>query len=99
MAVRSWYMAQALKSVAQLNSTLLELTEEEVLACLDLESQSARRKSIVTRLLARAVRLNELAYVAALKLKYCASCAQPNQKRKHHGTHPIENLVPIRNQS
>ncbi len=68
-------MTQALGSVAQLNSILLELTEEEVLACLDLESQSARRKSVINRLIARAARLNEIAYVTAIKMKYRASCA------------------------
>jgi hypothetical protein len=75
MATRRWHITQALGSVAQLNSILLELTEEEVLACLDLESQSARRKSVINRLIARAARLNEIAYVAAIKLKYRAFCA------------------------
>ena len=70
MAVRPWHVAQALDSVARLNKILSELTEEEILACLDLESQSARRKSIVSRLIARAARLNELWFVATLKEKY-----------------------------
>ncbi len=74
MAVRNWHMAQALKSVASLNENLGELTEEEVLACLDLESQSLRRKSIVDRLISRAVRLNELEYVKTLSKKYRAAC-------------------------
>ncbi len=72
MAVRNWYVSQALDSVARLNKILPELTEEEVLACLDLESQSARRKSIIDRLISRAARLNELGYVLGLRNKHSA---------------------------
>lgn len=75
MAVRNWYTACALDSVAQLNEFLPKLTEEEVLACLDLESQSARRKSMIDRLISRAVRLNELKYASELNKKYRAPCA------------------------
>lgn len=73
MAVRSWFVGQALVSVARLNKVLAELSEDEVLACLDLESQSLRRKSIVDRLVSRAVRINELAYTSALNDKYRAA--------------------------
>jgi len=72
MAVRSWYVDQALESVVRLNEVLSDLTEEEVLKCLSLESQSARRKSIVDRLISRAARLNELQYVSDLSKKYRA---------------------------
>lgn len=70
MAIRKWHVAETLKSMAGLIEFLPKLTEEEVLACLDLESQADRRKSIIDRLIARAVRLNELAYVKRLDKKY-----------------------------
>lgn len=70
MAIRDWYKNQALVSVARLNEILGELTEEEVLACLELESGSRRRRSIVDRLIGRAVRLNEIAYASKLKKQY-----------------------------
>jgi hypothetical protein len=73
MVNRKWNVGQALKSVVELNKVLGQLTEEEILACLDLESQSARRKSIVDRLISRAVRLNETQYAGKLSLKYRAN--------------------------
>lgn len=76
MAIRNWYIAQALESVARLNRVLLELTEEELLECLSLESQSSRRKSITNRLISRAVRLNELQYASKLKTQYLVHPAQ-----------------------
>jgi hypothetical protein len=57
-----------------------ELTEEEVLACLELEAGSRRRQSILDRLISRAVRLNELTYNRQLKEKF-------------HGTRSLENHV------
>ena len=68
--IRDWYVGQALQSVARLNKVLPELTTEEVDACLQLESASLRRRSIVLRLIGRRVRLNELAYSQELKQKY-----------------------------
>lgn len=47
-----------------------ELTEEEVMAALTIESATRRRQSIVLRLIARANRLNEIRYVAELKKKF-----------------------------
>lgn len=70
MADREWNKTQALLSVASLNEHLLKLTKEEVLACLELESGSRRRRSILDRLISRAVRLNEVAYAKDLKEKY-----------------------------
>ena len=72
MTIRSWYVSEALVSVAKLNAVALQLTEEEVISCLELESQSSRRKSIIDRLISRAARLNEVKYVEALKEKYCS---------------------------
>lgn len=67
---RSWYINQALQSVGRLNAVLNDMTEDEILKCLDLESASARRKSIIDRLISRAVRLNEVKYSQSLKEKY-----------------------------
>ena len=73
LETRKWHVDEALRSVGSLNNILFELTEAEVLKCLDLESQTARRKSIIDRLISRAVRLNELNYVTSLKIKYLES--------------------------
>jgi hypothetical protein len=68
--IRDWYVSEVLKSVVRLNELLLELTEDEVLAALLLESQTRRRRSITDRLISRAVRLNEITYSTKLKEKY-----------------------------
>ena len=75
MSVRRALVAQALESFQGLAAALHELTEEEVLACLEVESASLRRRSMLDRLISRAVRLRELSYAAQLKEKF-------------HGTHP-----------
>lgn len=70
MAARPWHIGQALDSYPSLLKVLSELTEEEVLHALSLESASRRRQSIIDRLISRAVRLNELSYAKTLKEKY-----------------------------
>ncbi|NQW82288.1 MAG: hypothetical protein HQ445_14050 [Polaromonas sp.] len=70
MSVRKWYIDQALQSFVRLNEVLSELTEAEVLACLDLEASSTRRLSVIDRLISRAVRLREIEYSNQLKGKY-----------------------------
>lgn len=72
--VRDWYLAQALESFASLNRVLTELTEDEVFAALELESQSRRRRSIMNRLISRATRLNEIVYSNSLKEKFNVTC-------------------------
>jgi hypothetical protein len=79
--VRDWYVGQALLSFSRLNEVLLELTEDEVLAALSLESQSRRRRSITDRLISRAVRLNEIRYSTQLK------------EQHHYGPSTIQNPV------
>lgn len=71
--IRQWYVSQALSSVTRLNEVLAELTEAEVTACLELESATNRRRSILDRLISRAVRLNEISYSQSLKEKYHVS--------------------------
>jgi hypothetical protein len=46
------------------------MTEEEVLAALELESATNRRWSVIDRLVKRAARLNEIRYVAQLKERF-----------------------------
>ena len=80
MPIRRSYIDLALSSFADLLKTLHELSEEEVLACLELEAGSRRRQSILDRLISRAVRLNELSYNRQLKEKF-------------HGTRPQQDHV------
>lgn len=73
MSVRKWYLDQALSSFVRLNEVLNDLTEAEVLACLDLEGASQRRRSVIDRLISRAVRLKEIETNRQLKEKYLGS--------------------------
>lgn len=68
--VRKHYISAALGSFAQLGGVILELTEAEVYACLDLEAASQRRRTTIDRLISRAVRLNEITLNQKLKEKY-----------------------------
>lgn len=73
MSVRKACIDRALTSYPSLKTIVNELTEEEVMAALEVESATRRRQSIVLRLIARANRINELRYVAQLKQKYHAN--------------------------
>lgn len=68
--VRKHYISSALGPFAQLSGVILELTEAEVYACLDLEAASQRRRTTIDRLISRAVRLNEITLNQKLKEKY-----------------------------
>ena len=68
--VSKYRIAGALRSYGALLAVLEELTEEEVLACLQLEAGSQRRESVLKRLISRAVRLNEIKYSRQLKEKF-----------------------------
>lgn len=57
MAVRAWYLNEALVSFRRLGRIMHELTLEEVMAALELESASQRRLSLTTKLVDRAVQL------------------------------------------
>ena len=78
MAIRRWYLNQARVSYKRLTEVLDEMTLEEVLAALDLEVASTRRRSVSDRLISRAVRLNEIAFNKRLQ-------------EKIYGTRPLEN--------
>ena len=68
--VRKFLIGQALESVSALNTHLNDLTEQEVLAALALESAAQRRRSVIDRLISRAARLNEVRYVSQLKERH-----------------------------
>lgn len=70
MSVRKWQTAQALKSCRVLNTVADSLTLEEVTVCLNLEAASRRRRSVIDRLITRAVRLAEFETRKRLQEKY-----------------------------
>lgn len=80
METRQWNISQALESARSLARYIDELSEQDVIAALELESGSSRRRSMIDRLISRAVRLNELRYKKSLEEKY-------------HGTNPIQSPV------
>lgn len=70
MTVRGNYTKAALENYESLSKVIGELTEEEVFACLNLEAGSRRRRSIIERLISKAVRMNELKFKSHLQEKY-----------------------------
>lgn len=70
MAVRTWHLSQATQSYSTLRTVVNQLTLEEIIAALNLESQSLRRASIINRLIARASRLKEIEFTRQLKEQY-----------------------------
>lgn len=70
--VRKFYVGRALESSAALNMVLHELTEKEIVHCLDLEASSQRRKSIISALARRLARLKRQELIQQLVEKYDA---------------------------
>jgi hypothetical protein len=58
---RKWYISRALESYRALGSVIDELTHDEVIRCLDLESGSLRRRSLIDKLIKRAITLTNQA--------------------------------------
>lgn len=81
MANRRFYIDLALSNFASLVAILPELTEQEVLKCLQIEASSYRRQSVLDRLISRAVRLNELSYNRQLKEKFHGTRSQQDPHR------------------
>lgn len=71
--VREWHVKRALESVTALAEVADELTEDEALFCLDLETKTRRRKSIVDVLMRLAVKLRRRAYIEHLETHYHAA--------------------------
>ena len=80
MSARKFLIVQALDSFRGLNERLNALTEEEVLAALDLECATRRRRSVIDRLISRAARLNEVRYVCRLKEKHHGYQKEPDPR-------------------
>ena len=70
MPVRKWYLNEALASVRRLAEVIDELTSAEITACLDLEASTHRRRSVIDRLIAQAVRLDGIQLNKRLQEKY-----------------------------
>lgn len=70
MPVRKWYLNEALASVRRLAEVIDELTSAEIMACLDLEASTQRRRSVIDRLIAQAVRLDGIQLNKRLQEKY-----------------------------
>ena len=70
MAVRKWSLGRARAAYPSLKAVIGELTLEEVIAALELERSTLRRRSLIDRLISRAVRLNEISFTNHLKEKY-----------------------------
>lgn len=68
--MRTQMITQALQDWKEFQRILPVLTEDEVLHALDLEAGSTRRVSHITRLIQRAVRLNEVNYSSTLRERY-----------------------------
>lgn len=80
MEIRQWYVTEALVSARRLREVIDDLTAQEIIAALELESGSSRRSSLIDLLIQKATRLNELEFSSALRKKY-------------YVPHPIENHV------
>ena len=68
--MRAAAIQQAMQDWGCLLEGLPQLTEEEVLHCLELEAGTTRRRSWIKRLIQRAVRINEVNYANSLKERY-----------------------------
>lgn len=79
--IRRNYVQAALESYENLSKVIGDLEESEVYACLDLETASRRRRSIMDRLISRAVRIHELNFKSQLQEKYHGSYQSTHQGR------------------
>ena len=69
-SVRKWYLTESLVSYRRLLGVLPELTLEEVMAALSLESATQRRRSLTGKLISRAVQLEGVSLTNALSEKF-----------------------------
>lgn len=70
MAIREWHVMRALASFRELIEVIDQLTEEEVLFCLQKEVETRRRQTIVDRLFQQAAELNRQSCLKSLKEKF-----------------------------
>lgn len=71
--VREWHVKRAMESMIALADIAKELTLDEVIYCLNLESTTRRRKSIISTLIRLAAKLKKREYVKQLKETYNAT--------------------------
>ena len=71
-SIRQEYVQLALESYPSMISIISHMTEEELHAALQLESESMRRQSIMNRLIGRLVRINARNHKQQLKEQYNA---------------------------
>ena len=70
MAARPHYVSEALVSFRRLGRVMHEMTLEEVIAALELESGTQRRQSLTDKLINRAVQLESQSLLKRLQEKY-----------------------------
>ena len=70
MSVRELHILEALTSVRRFTGIAQALTAEELVACLDFEVSTRRRPSLINKLIDQAARLNNRAFLTALRKKY-----------------------------
>ena len=63
----AWRVKRALESFRSLLDVVEQLTEEEVYHCLQLETESQRRQTVIDRLIAKAADYNRQTFIANLK--------------------------------
>ncbi len=71
--VREWHIGRALESMVALASIGMQLHLDEVIYCLEIESRTQRRKSIITTLIRHAARLKKEEYIEQLNKQYFQS--------------------------
>ena len=69
-SIRKWYLNEALVSYRRLEAVADDLTLEEVMAALELESATQRRRSLTDKLISRAVRLEGIKIGIALSERF-----------------------------
>lgn len=70
MAIREWHVQRALSSFRELTQIIDQLTEEEVLHCLQKEVETQRRSTVTDVLFQRAADLHQQNYLKSLKEKF-----------------------------
>lgn len=68
--MRDFIITQALKSFRSLSNVIGEITEDEALHVLQVESGSRRRLVMIDKLILKAAELNRIKYIETLKEKF-----------------------------
>lgn len=68
--IRKFHVARALESVAACRDVVVELTEAEVMHCLQVETSTQRRMTVISTLIRRAAQINRRNYIRSLTEKF-----------------------------